>query len=1219
MSRMDREIAAAVAAELRSQARQASWASDPALWANDVLGVHMWSKQQEISGSVVDNKRTVVASCHGTGKSMIASVLACWWISTRPIGEAVVVSCYTDDTEVLTRSGWKLFKDVHTGPDGDEFATRNPETKQFEWQYAFRYYEEPWDGEVIDIKGRSTDLRVTPNHRMVVQWATYKDGVKTTGETFKRADAIGPRGTDVPAQSVWTGKTPENVTFGKHTWDIKDFAAFMGAWIAEGSLGPRRKYKKKGGYAGSVEGDVSEYGGLILLTQLPNSKGYLPYLDLLHRMLGRIPAQSDGRNWSFACSELYDYLEKLGKAHTKYIPEEIKDWGPEALEVFLKYYLLGDGWFQKSQGVRAVNGYGAWRACTVSKRLADDLQEVAQKVGRYATIRTREPRDGGSFEGGRLILKENCRVAYYLTFGDSQTRHVKATRSHYKGNVYCVSVPNETLYVRRYGKLTSAVWCGNTAPTYQQVNKILWEEIRKHHATAKRRGTPMVGYVTQGDEWKTEDGQILAFGRKPATGDRHGFQGIHRKFVLAIGDEACHDDQTDVLTESGWKRFKDVTSADRLLCMNQETQEAYYDLPVRLIDKPYSGDMAVYEGKGMNYAVTPNHSMLYGQRQKDGSLSWRTGEHQKMTSWRNKAALKVIRWSAGDLPVLPDDLLALLGWFGAEGNFPSSPNEIRIYQDRGAHPEHHAEIASLCARLRLRHTVDEDHVRIFESALREMLLPYGAHQLERRVPGFVRKLSARQIRLYLEAYWKGDGYDKAGQRIIYTSSPRMADDLQELVLKTGAPSVVHQRDLTAPSRPLEGGRRIQATTDGFVVTWPTRGAELAWPKQYNVRTEHYEGRVYCATMPRDHLLFTRRHGYTMWSGNCGLPEEIWTGIEAITTGDSCRMLYIGNPDDRQTEFGKAFLDPKVEKDWHRISVPASSTPNFTGEEVPALLNEVLVSKAWAEDRLRAWGEDDPRYISKVEAKFPEQSKSSLFPPALIAQAMEDVPVQAAGPVLRLGVDVARFGTDMNVVVSHAGVTARVEDTWGGTDTVSSAHKVLKIAEDLKEKLKASWVEIRVDAVGLGAGVVDTLNARAVLLPDPWFSVYELHGSASPPVDVGGSVHGYGNARAYWFDQLRQQMRNGMVKVQDGGYGDHVADDLGIVFYEFRSGKLYIISKEQMRKDHGRSPDFADALAYATAPVAEGLPVGTTVSDSASAVAEDLEDMMDMSDMSIAPY
>lgn len=819
-----------------------------------------------------------------THNSMIASVIACWWVSTRPVGEAIVVSCYTDDTEVLTKEGWKFFKDVTSGPDGDEFATRNPETKEFEWQRAFRYYEAPWDGEVIDVRGRSLDLRVTPNHRMAVQWSTYQDGVKTVGETFKRADAIGPRGAELPALSAWDGKTPETVTFGSYTWDTLDFAAFLGAWIAEGSLGPRRTYIKKGGYGGSVEGDVSSYSGSIVLTQIPGTKGYEPYRDLLTRMLGREPCRSSGKDWVFSCSDLYEYLSNLGSAHEKYIPVDVKNWGRDALEKFLEFYLLGDGWFQKSPGRRASSGYGSWRSCTVSKRLADDLQEIAQKVGRHATITAREPRNGGTFEGGRKILKENCRTGYYLIFGDAQTRSVKTSRSHYQGNVYCVSVPNETLYVRRGG---SPIWCGNTAPTYSQVNKILWEEIRSHHRKAALRDNPLPGRVTQGDEWKSDDGTVMAFGRKPPDGDRHAFHGIHRRYVLVVIDEAC-----------------------------------------------------------------------------------------------------------------------------------------------------------------------------------------------------------------------------------------------------------------------------------------------------------------------------------------GVPEEIWTGAEAITTSDACRIIAIGNPDDRQTEFGKAFLDPATAQDWNRISVPASVTPNFTGEPVPRILNEVLVSQSWCEERLRSWGKDDPRYISKVLAKFPEQSKSSLFSPNTIATATDEVDPQTFGGVLRLGVDVARFGTDNNVVVSYLGNTAKVEKTWAGVDTVSSAHEVIRIAESIKEERGCSWVEIRVDAVGLGAGVVDTLNARSVLEKTPWFSVYEMHGSASPPVNVGGSVHGYGNARAYWFDQLRQAMRNRSVQIEPD---QRVTDDLAIVFYKFKSGKLFILSKEEMRKIHGRSPDFADALAYATAPIVDELPPGMGVSQDAGEAMEDFMDGLDDSELSIAPY
>lgn len=791
MSRVEREIARSVADQLRGQARQASWASDPHRWAADVLGVHMWSKQKEIAASIVENKRTVVASCHGTGKALQVDVPVLTPTGPVPMGKI------TKGMRVLGSNGRPVTVVATTGVHTAD---------------SYRLTLEGPDGvEEIIASGEHIWPVLTEDELSVAEVRSSRAGYGVdTGLWHHRAvemdTALLARRAEKGMLSVIPAVVP--ITTGGVAWE-------PGGWLA--AVFRQRGCLDRNGRPALVWFANSE---TVAPKDLPRVRQILGDAAVPSR-LSRRTAEDGATTWSLSvpgaqAAELLPDPDDVAVARTRLLAEDDQ--------------LPHPGW-----RVVSVEPVGPQKVQCIQVDAPDHLYLCGQ-IG---------------------VPTHNSMIASVLACWWISTRPL--------GEAIVVS----------------------TAPTYAQVNKILWEEIRRHHATAKRRGTPMLGYVTQGDEWKASDGQILAFGRKPATGDRHGFQGIHRKYVLAIGDEAC-----------------------------------------------------------------------------------------------------------------------------------------------------------------------------------------------------------------------------------------------------------------------------------------------------------------------------------------GLPEEIWTGIEAITTGDSCRMLFIGNPDDRVTEFGNAFLDPKVAKDWNRISVPASSTPNFTGEEVPALLNEVLVSKSWAEDRLRAWGAEDPRYISKVEAKFPEQSKSSLFPPSLIATAMEDVPEQPTGPVVRLGVDVARFGTDLNVVVSHAGVTARVEDTWSGTDTVSSAHKVLAIAEDLKDRLNASWVEIRVDAVGLGAGVVDTLNARSVLLKDPWFSVYEMHGSASAPTDLGGSVHGYGNARAYWFDQLRQQMRNGLVKIEEH---DQTKDDLAMVFYEFRSGRLFIISKEQMRKDHGRSPDYADAMAYATAPVAQGLPMGSTVSESAYAVAEDLEDLMDMSEMSIAPY
>jgi hypothetical protein len=77
----------------------------------------------------------------------------------------------------------------------------------------------------------------------------------------------------------------------------------------------------------------------------------------------------------------------------------------------------------------------------------------------------------------------------------------------------------------------------STAPSSRQVSVIMWEEIRKIHRKAK-----LPGEVQRSDRWLINDVEV-AFGRKPQDYDKHAFQGIHRKYVLVIIDEACGIDE----------------------------------------------------------------------------------------------------------------------------------------------------------------------------------------------------------------------------------------------------------------------------------------------------------------------------------------------------------------------------------------------------------------------------------------------------------------------------------------------------------------------------------------------------------------------------------------------------------------------------------------------------------------------------------------------------
>ena len=72
--------------------KDSKYPTDPVEFARDILGVELWSRQQQIAQSIVDNKNTVVPASKGVGKSVLAAILVCWWMSIWDDGVVITLA-----------------------------------------------------------------------------------------------------------------------------------------------------------------------------------------------------------------------------------------------------------------------------------------------------------------------------------------------------------------------------------------------------------------------------------------------------------------------------------------------------------------------------------------------------------------------------------------------------------------------------------------------------------------------------------------------------------------------------------------------------------------------------------------------------------------------------------------------------------------------------------------------------------------------------------------------------------------------------------------------------------------------------------------------------------------------------------------------------------------------------------------------------------------------
>jgi DNA modification methylase len=339
-----------------------------------------------------------------------------WDIPSAPlqVPERVGVdhfACVDDQTEILTEHGWlphgKLIQ-------GDMVASYDLGTNTARWTQCTAVNRYDYDGDLIAVESRDISMRLTPNHRTIVQ-RMHTRAHKRSPVSVIRADELSHRHF-IPRSAAWD-------TFGDLI--VGDRCAAMMGWV-------------------TAEGWID--GNRVRLSQsLDANPANVARIDQLIPDAARSERTRTwrGRSWT----EVTWTLSRMASLILDEMPDKLlPTWLILASEAerraCLNAFIDGDGHRRPDGRIAIFQKY---------RHNLDVLQAVAVTLGYKTTLRE----SGGRFA---LYLTEGGRS---VTLRGTSGVGSKVNREHYRGVVWCPTTGTGTFIARRNG---SVFVTGNSFP-----------------------------------------------------------------------------------------------------------------------------------------------------------------------------------------------------------------------------------------------------------------------------------------------------------------------------------------------------------------------------------------------------------------------------------------------------------------------------------------------------------------------------------------------------------------------------------------------------------------------------------------------------------------------------------------------------------------------------------------------------------------------------------
>lgn len=331
----------------------------------------------------------------------------------------------------------------------------------------------------------------------------------------------------------------------------------------------------------------------------------------------------------------------------------------------------------------------------------------------------------------------------------------------------------------------------------------------------------------------------------------------------------CYSEDTEILTQDGFKYFKDVLNSDNIVSYDEKENKLKFSKILARQIYHYEGDMVNFKSNKMDLLVTPEHKMIYKNHSRDNRVREAISLKNANTEYDYYVSAPFYSESSFDI-----DYSILCAWILTEGSVEKQYNRISIYQKK----KEKDELRELLNRIGIEFTESIDKrngvhkFRINHKWSRKIIEKIWGGKFIKRIPRKILNSDFAILNNVYETLVKTDGHrmkngGKKGTDFIATICEYLAHDYEEVAIKLGYTVNI-----------------VKTTCDTNFkknsTIYRVRIRKCQVNRCSNIKVQQYCGNVYDFTSETGWLL-VRRNGKISISSNCKLrpdyrPFNHWT-------------------------------------------------------------------------------------------------------------------------------------------------------------------------------------------------------------------------------------------------------------------------------------------------------------------------------------------------------